>query len=124
MSMDRNTALSVWLDVISNSVREEGPDLSARQIAILMSVYMTPGPHTVRGFAKSLNLGKPAVTRALNALSHLGYIKRAKDPTDGRNVLIQRTVSGSVFLSEFGDLILEAAQRFEDAEAESQRQAA
>ena len=109
--MDRKTALQIWFDVVSDSVRAEEPDLSARQLAVLMSVYMSPAPHTVRGLADKLAMGKPAVTRALDALSSLGLLKRAKDPDDGRNVLIQRTVRGSVFLSELGDHILDATQR-------------
>jgi len=69
--MDRATALSLWKDVLANSVKAEGPDLSARQAAILMRIYLEPGPHTVRGLAGALNLGKPAVSRALDALTAL-----------------------------------------------------
>ena len=109
--MDGRQALQVWFDVVAGSVLAEGPDLSARQLAVLMSIYMKPAPHTVRGLAADLDLGKPAVTRALDALSELGLLKRVRDPEDGRNVLIQRTVRGSVFLSEMGDHIVEATQR-------------
>ena len=107
--MDRKQALEVWFDVIAETVREDGPDLSARQLAVLMTVYMSSAPHTVRALAKQLKLGKPAVTRAVDALSKLGLLKRAKDPQDGRNVFIQRTVRGSVFLSDMGDTIVRAS---------------
>ncbi len=33
-------------------VRSGVPDLTNRQMALLMLVYLTPGPHTVRGLAK------------------------------------------------------------------------
>ena len=36
-------------------------------------------------------------------------VRRKVDADDRRNVLIQRTVKGSVFLREFGDLIVRAA---------------
>ena len=62
---------NLWKDVLANSVKAEGPDLSARQAAILMRIYLEPGPHTVRGLAGALNLGKPAVSRALDALTVL-----------------------------------------------------
>lgn len=102
-------ALDLWRGAIVESVRRDGPDLSARQMALLLTVYLTPPPHTVRGLAATLNVSKPAVTRALDRLSELGLIKRKTDDTDRRSVLVQRTVKGSVYLREFGDLIVAAA---------------
>lgn len=102
-------ALDLWRGAIVESVRRDGPDLSARQMALLLTVYLTPPPHTVRGLALSLNISKPAITRALDRLSELGLVKRKTDETDRRSVLVQRTVKGSVFLREFGDLIVTAA---------------
>ena len=49
------------------------------------------------------------MTRALDALGRLDLTRRRRDEKDRRNVLIQRTVKGSVFLREFGDLAAEAA---------------
>jgi DNA-binding MarR family transcriptional regulator len=103
--MDRAIALALWKDVVTLTVKADGPDLSARQFAILMRIYLEPAPHTVRGLAQALDLGKPAVTRALDALESLGFVKRKKDEADLRNVLVQRTVQGSVFLSEFAERI-------------------
>lgn len=102
-------ALDLWRKAISESVRIEAPDLGARQMAILLTVYLTPPPHTVRGLAKSLNISKPAVTRAIDRLTELGLVRRKADENDRRSVLIQRTVKGSVFLREFGELIVKAA---------------
>ncbi len=124
MNLDRTTALQLWRDVLAESVRSEAPDLSARQMAILMAVYLTPPPHTVRGLALSLDLGKPAVTRALDTLSGLKLLKRRKDPEDLRNVLVQRTVTGSVFLTEFGDVITKAALSVEEKDRPAQQNAA
>jgi DNA-binding MarR family transcriptional regulator len=114
LDLDRRQALEVWRNVTVQTVRRDEPDLTARQTAILMTVYLTPPPHTVRGLAASLNIGKPAVTRALDTLVRLGLVKRKRDEEDGRNVLVQRTVKGSVYLSDLGDLIVNrtgAAQR-------------
>ena len=102
-------ALHLWRGAIVESVRRDGPDLSARQMALLLTVYLTPPPHTVRGLALTLNISKPAITRALDRLSELGLVKRKVDESDRRSVLVQRTVKGSVFLREFGDLIVTAA---------------
>ncbi|MEO6247549.1 MAG: MarR family transcriptional regulator, partial [Sphingomicrobium sp.] len=57
-------------------VRSGDPDLTNRQMALLMLVYLTPGPHTVRGLARILGVSKPVVTRALNTLGTLGYLRR------------------------------------------------
>lgn len=102
-------ALDLWRGAIIESVRRDGPDLSARQMALLLTVYLTPPPHTVRGLAQTLNVSKPAITRALDRLAELGMVKRKTDDADRRSVLVQRTVKGSVFLREFGDLIVTAA---------------
>ncbi|OSQ40620.1 MarR family transcriptional regulator [Thalassospira mesophila] len=98
-------ALDLWRIATVESVRRDSPDLSARQMALVLTVYLTPAPHTVRGLAEALNISKPAITRALDRLSSLGMVKRKVDEDDRRSVLIQRTVKGSVFLREFGDIV-------------------
>lgn len=102
-------ALDLWRGAIVESVRREAPDLSARQMALVLTVYLTPPPHTVRGLAIALNVSKPAITRALDRLSEYGLVRRKTDEEDRRSVLVQRTVKGSVFLREFGDIIVSAA---------------
>ncbi|OYQ34625.1 MarR family transcriptional regulator [Niveispirillum lacus] len=107
--MSRNLeALQLWRRALVASVRKDGPDLSARQLSLLLTVFLTPPPHTVRGLATTLNVSKPAITRALDRLGRLGYIKRKRDQEDRRNVLVQRTVKGSVFLTEFGQMVIDA----------------
>lgn len=117
MSIDLKAvqALDLWRGAIVESVRRDSPDLSARQMALLLTVYLTPPPHTVRGLAASLNISKPAVTRALDRLSEFGLIKRKIDDADRRSVLVQRTVKGSVYLREFADIIVAAAALSEAA---------
>ena len=104
-----SVALDLWRRALVASVRRDGPDLSARQLALMLTVYLTSPPHTVRGLAADLNVSKPAITRALDRLSVLGFIRRKVDQTDRRNVLVQRTVKGSVFLSEFSELVATSA---------------
>jgi len=103
-------ALDIWRKAVVQSVRRDAPDLSARQMALLLSVYLTPPPHTVRGLAVTLNISKPAITRAVSRLAELELVRRKTDETDRRSVLIQRTVRGSVFLREYGELIATAAR--------------
>ncbi|MBF0267262.1 MAG: MarR family transcriptional regulator [Alphaproteobacteria bacterium] len=112
-------ALDLWRGAIVESVRRDAPDLSARQMALLLTVYLTVPPHTVRGLAQSLNISKPAVSRALDRLGDLGLVKRKLDETDRRSVLVQRTVKGSVFLREFGDIVVSAALTCQELESGS-----
>ena len=100
--------LELWRHALVASVRGDAPDLSARQMALMLSVYLGSGPHTVRGLALALKISKPAVSRALDRLGELGYIRRQRDDLDRRNVLVQKTPSGATFLTEYSRLIEEA----------------
>ena len=111
-------ALDLWRRALVASVQDDGPDLSARQLALMLTVYLTAPPHTVRGLAARLNVSKPAITRALDRLGALGFVKRKIDPADRRNVLVQRTVKGSVHLSEFGDVVARSARETVQTAAE------
>ena len=110
MDLSSSQALEIWRGAIVESVRRDTPDLSARQMAVLTTVYLKPAPHTVRGLAAELNVSKPAVTRALDRLSDLGLVRRKPDDNDRRSILVQRTVKGSVFLTEFSELIAQAGR--------------
>ena len=82
-------------------VRSGQPDLTNRQMALMLLVYLTPGPHTVRGLAHILGVSKPVITRALNTLGTLGYLRRVRDEADRRNVFVAKTSIGQEFLERF-----------------------
>ena len=106
------------------NVRRDAPDLSARQMAVLLTVYMTEQPHTVRGLAEILNVSKPAITRAIDRLGEFGLARRKTDPRDRRSVVVQRTVKGSVYLADFAQIINEATiERERDLAAMEARKA-
>jgi DNA-binding MarR family transcriptional regulator len=110
MELTELEALDLWRRAVVSSVRLDAPDLTARQMALLLTVYLTPPPHTVRGLSSSLKVSKPAITRAIDRLSDMELVRRKTDEEDRRSVLIQRTVRGSVFLREYGELIVAAAR--------------
>ena len=110
MELTPKQALELWHGVSVAALRREQPDLSARQFALLLQVYLAP-PHTVRALARDLAISKPAVSRALDALGRLGFLRRKRDDADRRGVLVQRTVKGAVFLREFADLAGQTAER-------------
>lgn len=108
-------------------VASDAPDLSARQMAVLLQVGLIDGPHTVRGLAATLNVSKPAITRALDRLGDdpaagfglncHGLVRRRPDPSDRRSVLVTLTDAGRAYLRD-----LDA--RIAEAERPKQRQAA
>lgn len=100
--------LHQWMNALVRYVQSNQPDLTNRQLALLLTVYLTPGPHTVRGLASRLSVSKPVITRALNTLSAMGYLKRHRDETDLRNVLVEHTDNGHAFLRIFEKLLEEA----------------
>ena len=104
---DRGTspALNQWMHTLVDYVRSGEPDLTNRQMALMMMVYVQPGPHTVRGLADALNVSKPVITRALNKLSALSYLRRERDVADRRNIFVARTANGADFLDGFDGFI-------------------
>lgn len=105
-SLRPSQALRLWHDVTFDLVRDGGHDLSARQMAVLLTVYLDMPPHTVRGLAAKLGVTKPAITRALDTMGRLGLVSRHRDPSDRRNVVVQRTVGGALAVERLGDLII------------------
>jgi DNA-binding MarR family transcriptional regulator len=109
MSMTQRQALELWRRALTDYVRSDETDMTARQQSVLMTVALTPGPHTVRGLAAELNIAKPAVTRALDVLEKYNYIRRVRDQRDMRSVLVQRTAEATRWMNGFSDRILAAS---------------
>ncbi|SER59547.1 MarR family winged helix-turn-helix transcriptional regulator [Sphingobium sp. YR768] len=102
--------LGHWMRTLVDYVRSGRPDLTNRQMALMMTVYIGSGPHTVRGLAEALHVSKPVITRALNKLSALGYLRRERDAADRRNIFITRTSKGAEFLDAFHHFIAGTAR--------------
>lgn len=103
-------ALTLWHDVTLGLVRDGEHDLSARQMAILLTIYLETPPHTVRGLARKLGVTKPVVTRALDTMGKLELVSRRRDEKDRRNVIVQRTVKGALAVERLGDLVVAHAR--------------
>jgi DNA-binding MarR family transcriptional regulator len=103
-------ALRLWQKVTLSEVRDDAPDLTVRQAAILLTIYLDPPPHTVRGLAARLNVTKPVITRALDSMGALKLVSRHRDELDKRNVLVRRTVEGALYVERLGDVIIAKAK--------------
>ena len=114
--------LFLLCDTLADLVRCEGPDLTARQMTALLTVYLMAGPHTVRGLAADLNVSKPAITRALNRLGEFDLVRRKPDPSDRRSVLVSQTRTGLAFQRDLGQ-IMQRAERERKAAQSAERTA-
>ena len=100
--------LNILRDTVVALVRSDRPDLSARQLGVLLTVYLKDGEHTVRGLAAALNVSKPAITRALDRLGEFDLARRKVDPNDRRSVLVQQTLKGTAFLRDLRTIMTDA----------------
>lgn len=114
VEMRPSQALALWKDVNVKQVQEDAvaqrPDLTVRQLAILLTIYLEQPPHTVRGLAAHLKVTKPVITRALDTMGKQGLVSRHRDENDKRNVVIARTVKGALFVEALGDDIVAKAK--------------
>jgi DNA-binding MarR family transcriptional regulator len=103
--MEPKEAMALWHRSLKAALTGQGPVLSTRQMAVLLTVYLDPPPHTLRTLAKQLNVSESATARALDVLERHDFLRRRRDQEDRRNLLVQRTVKGAVFLHDFGELV-------------------
>jgi DNA-binding MarR family transcriptional regulator len=100
--------LSILRETILGEVRTDQADLSLRQLAVTLTVYLTDEPQTVRGLAQHLAVSKPAITRGLDRLEELDLVRRIPDPKDGRSVIAQRTSNGAAMMERLKALMMAA----------------
>jgi DNA-binding MarR family transcriptional regulator len=110
VSLKSTQALHLWRGVTEEGVRAEASDLTQRQLALLLIVYLETPPHTVRGMAARLGVTKPVITRALDSMGALSLLERQPDPADKRSILIKRTVGGANYLEALAARITNAAK--------------
>ncbi len=119
----QSNALGWWYRVLHLALTRDLPDLTTRQLALLLHVALVRQSHTVRGLAQALQISKPAVTRALDRLGAAGYLVRQRDPLDRRSVLVSLTPDGRAFLGELEMLVQDAEGAPATDEAETRKTA-
>ena len=121
------TATDQQVDLLRGTVvslvRRDGPDLTARQLAVFLTCYLVEGGHTVRGLAAELDVSKPAITRALDRLGEFDLARRKTDPADRRSILVQKTPKGSAFLRDIKTIMSKTAAGEKKAAPASRRAA-
>jgi len=91
-------------------VRQDGRDLTARQLTALLSVYLRDETQTVTSLANMLNVSRPGVTRILDRLVDADLVSRAEDKQDRRRVLIRRTREGANYVRTLAEVANRAGQ--------------
>jgi DNA-binding MarR family transcriptional regulator len=110
LELRASQALELLHDFTFDLVHDRAPDLSLRQLAVLLTVYLESPPHTVRGLAAKLKVTKPVITRALDTMGRLELLTRRRDPSDRRNVIVQPTPKGKLYVERLGDLVAAKAK--------------
>ena len=101
--------VNVLRDTIVALVRQDGPDLSARQFGVFLTCYLENDAQTVRGLAAALDVSKPVISRALDRLADFDLVRRKADPADRRSVLVQRTPAGTSYLKDIRAILRDAS---------------
>lgn len=101
--------VNVLRDTIVALVRQDGPDLSARQFGVFLTCYLEGDSQTVRGLAAALDVSKPVISRALDRLADFDLVRRKADPADRRSVLVQRTPTGTAYLKDIRGILRDAS---------------
>jgi DNA-binding MarR family transcriptional regulator len=105
ISVIRNTMLAM--------VRQDGRDLTARQLTALLSVYLKDETQTVTSLAQMLNVSRPGVTRILDRLVEAELVSRAEDKQDRRRVLIRRTREGTRYVQTLAEMASRAGEELQ-----------
>ncbi|MGG5812562.1 MarR family transcriptional regulator [Falsiroseomonas sp. CW058] len=86
------------------------PDLTLRQISVLLRVYTSRIPQTVKALSADLGVPKPAISRALDRLTACGLVARRHDPCDRRIVYASRTQNGGDFVRSLSSIVASAGE--------------
>lgn len=101
--------VSVLRDTLLALVRQDGRDLTARQLTAFLLIYTAHATHTVSTLADEMNISRPGVTRVMDRLVQFDLISREEDREDRRRVLARRTSRGATFFRELAALARAAA---------------
>ncbi len=91
--------MNISFQIIKNSASSHFA-LTVRQLAILSLVYNESIEASIDYYSKTLNLSKPAVTKAINRLEELKLVRRKPDIHDGRKVIVSSTLIGHNYIQQ------------------------
>lgn len=97
LAADLQRILSKLIIVLRRSDNQSGsrPDLTLAQLSILLTL-LDSGPIRMTELAARERVRTPTTTVAIRRLEKLGLVKRSRDPSDMRAVLVEVTPEGLV----------------------------
>ncbi|HPX37053.1 MAG TPA: MarR family transcriptional regulator [Mycobacterium sp.] len=97
LAADLQRILSKLIIVLRRSDNQAGsrPDLTLAQLSILLTL-LDSGPIRMTELAARERVRTPTTTVAIRRLEKLGLVKRSRDPSDMRAVLVEVTPEGLV----------------------------
>jgi len=102
--------LAILRETIVCLVRQDAPDLTARQLAVFL-ICCLEAPHSPSEIAERLSVPRASITRAVDWLEECGLIERFAQRRDRRRSLVLATAQGRAFAQELGALMEAAAER-------------
>jgi DNA-binding MarR family transcriptional regulator len=112
MKGDPDLLLHILCKALLSAARADQPDLTLRQLAVLLVVYQTAEPRTVSWLAAHLELTGSTVTRILNRLENLKLAHREVNWRDRRSMVVRRSALGMAMMERLGAEIAEASDKF------------
>ena len=109
-SLTSQHAWKLWHEALSALVRAEGQNLSTRQMANLLQVYIVPLLETLRHPADIPRIFNLAAVLVMGTLNHTKFAWRKRDESDKPEFLILPIVKDSIFLSEFSAGVVVASE--------------
>ena len=94
-----------------------GHDLTARQFAAFLTVYMADGPLTLAALASSLGVSPAGASQITDRLVRLDLLGREEDQDDRRRVRIRQTPRGADLFRQMADVAQGGATARESAAA-------
>lgn len=110
MDIDSTLLPDLLRETIAKMVARNGPDLSLRQLSVLLVVHRIKDPHTIRDLATRLRISKQAITHSVNRLEEYGMVRRRIDRTDQRSINVLPSKRGASYLEELVLILEQAAQ--------------
>lgn len=93
--------LRIAVTIVARRLRWErsSEGITDTQYSALASL-LNAGPRTPGALAEEQHIQPSPMTRAINALEEAGLVRRAKDPSDGRQVIVEITEAGTAEVRE------------------------
>lgn len=109
MSEEGDRLLHILRETLISEFRSNQPDLTLRQLAVSLQIYLTDEPQTVRGLASYLTVNKSSISRVLKRLGEIDLAYREVDPRDSRSIVVHQTAQGAAIVKRLGMAMAEAA---------------